>query len=147
MAAKKVQMALGALMLTAAFGPVAAQDGALETEIVDAMNRLFGVHPGFRANHAKEIVVMGSFKATPEAAELSKAALFDGAWIPVTARFSDATGLPNVPDGSSKANPHGLAIKFHLPGGGETDMVINSLKFFPRLRRRGFPRPAAGAGR
>ena len=24
-----------------------------------------------------------------------------------------------------------MAIKFHLPDGGETDVVINSLKFFP----------------
>src|SRR4029077_13298875 len=29
------------------------------------------------------------------------------------------------------ANPHGMAIKFHLPDGSDTDMVINSLKFFP----------------
>ena len=49
----------------------------------------------------------------------------------MTVRFSDAGGLPNVPDGSGNANPHGMAIKFHLPGGADTDMVINSLKFFP----------------
>ena len=36
-----------------------------------------------------------------------------------------------MPDGSKAANPHGMAIKFHLPNGSETDMVINSLKFFP----------------
>jgi catalase len=49
----------------------------------------------------------------------------------VTVRFSDSTGIPNLPDGSALANPHGMAIKFHVPDGGETDMVINSLKFFP----------------
>jgi catalase len=38
---------------------------------------------------------------------------------------------PNIPDGSANANPHGMAIKFHLPNGADTDMVINSLKFFP----------------
>src|SRR5207237_8925462 len=54
-----------------------------------------------------------------------------GAAIPATVRFSDATGLPEVPDGAPAANPHGLAIKFHLPDGSDTDMVINSLKFFP----------------
>src|SRR5262249_45611890 len=46
-------------------------------------------------------------------------------------RFSDSTGLPNVPDGSEKANPHGMAVKFHLPDGSDTDIVINSFKFFP----------------
>jgi catalase len=48
----------------------------------------------------------------------------------VTVRFSDATGIPNLPDGSPLANPHGMAIKYHLSDGSETDMVTNSLKFF-----------------
>jgi catalase len=38
-------------------------------------------------------VVEGRFRATPEAAGLSKARPFDGSEIPVTARFSDATGI------------------------------------------------------
>ncbi len=50
-----------------------AQAPPVEAQIVDALNKLFGVHPGFRANHAKGIVVEGHFKATPEAAKLSKA--------------------------------------------------------------------------
>ena len=108
-----------------------AQDQPLEEQLVNAMNKVFGVHPGFRANHAKGIVVEGSFKASPEAAGLSRAALFSGATIPVTVRFSDSTGVPNLPDGSENANPHGMAVKFHLPDGSDTDIVINSLKFFP----------------
>src|SRR5262249_54117400 len=62
---------------------------------------------------------------------LGKAVLFNGNTIPVTARFSDSTGIPDLPDGSRPANPHGIAIKYHLPDGSDTDMVINSLKFFP----------------
>ena len=122
---------LAALILAAGLGPVAAQDAALETQIVDAMNKVYGVHPGFRANHAKGVVTEGTFMATPDAARLSKAVIFNGRPIPVTVRFSDSTGIPNLPDGSALANPHGMAIKFHVPDGGETDMVINSLKFFP----------------
>jgi len=57
--------------------------------------------------------------------------LFNGSPIPVTVRFSDSTGIPNIPDGSGDANPHGIAIKYHLPDGSDTDMVINSFKFFP----------------
>ena len=46
--------------------------------IVDAMNKVFGPQrDGFRANHAKGIVVEGSFKASPEAAALSRAVLFN----------------------------------------------------------------------
>jgi catalase len=110
---------------------VAADDTPVTTQIVDALNKVYGVHPGFRANHAKGVVAEGSFKASPGAAQLSRAVLFDGRTIPVTVRFSDSGGLPDVPDGSGGANPHGMAIKFHLPGGTDTDMVINSLKFFP----------------
>jgi len=108
-----------------------AEDQPIEIQVVDAMNKAFGMHPGFRANHAKGLVVEGSFKASSQAAVLSKAALFDGSTIAVTVRFSDTTGMPNVPDGSRAANPHGMAIKFHLPDGSDTDMVLNSLKFFP----------------
>jgi catalase len=75
-------------------------------------------------------VVEGTFKASSEAARLSGATLFNGSSIPVTARFSDGSGMPNVPDGSP-AMPRGIAIKYHLPGGTDTDMVTNSFKFFP----------------
>jgi catalase len=131
MAAKKLHTGLIAFMLVAALGPLEAQDATVETQLVDAMSKLYSVHPGFRANHAKGVVVTGSFKATPQAARLSKAVLFAGATIPVTVRFSDATGIPDILDGSDLANPHGMAIKFHLPDGSETDMVLNSIKFFP----------------
>lgn len=108
-----------------------AEDAPVEQQIVDQMNKVFGVHAGFRANHAKGVVVEGKFKAAADAAGLSKAALFGSAEIPVTVRFSDSTGVPNLPDGSGDANPHGMAVKFHLPDGSDMDIVINSLKFFP----------------
>ena len=38
----------------------------------------------------------------------------------------------------------GMAIKYHLPDGSDTDMVINSAQVLPGFHRRGFPRPAAG---
>src|SRR5713226_7972920 len=102
----------------------------LAPQIVDLANKVDGVHPGFRAFHAKGVVVEGTFKASPEAARLSRATLFNGNPIPVTARFSDGSGMPTVPDGSP-AMPRGIAIKYHLAGGGDTDMVTNSFKFFP----------------
>jgi catalase len=54
-----------------------------------------------------------------------------GSLIPVTVRFSDSTGIPNLPGGSPLANLRGMAIKFYLPDSSETDMVSNSFKFFP----------------
>lgn len=108
-----------------------ADGGSVPLEIVDAMNKVFGVHPGFRANHAKGVVVEGNFKASPDAGKLTTSPLYSGKTLPVTVRFSDSGGLPTIPDGTANANPHGMAIKFHLPDGGESDIVINSLKFFP----------------
>src|SRR5215467_10740724 len=55
-------------------------------------NKVFGVHPGFRANHAKGIVAEGHFTGAPEALGLSRAVLFNGSPIPVTVRFSNSTG-------------------------------------------------------
>jgi catalase len=131
MASKHFARSLATAMALVAAASVAADETPVTTQIVDVLNKLYGVHPGFRANHAKGVVVEGHFKASPGAAQLSRAALFDGRTIPVTVRFSNSGGLPDVADGSPKANPHGMAIKFHLPGGTDTDMVINSLKFFP----------------
>src|SRR5450432_2125149 len=107
-----------------------ADNPPVPTQIVDLANKADDVHPGFRAFHAKGVIVEGSFKASAEAARFSGATLFNGSSIPVTARFSDGSGMPGVPDGSP-AMPRGIAIKYHLPGGTDTDMVTNSFKFFP----------------
>ena len=107
-----------------------ADDAALVAQIVDTFYKIYGTHPGFRVNHAKGVVAEGGFVATPAAAALSRAALFDGSRIPVTVRFSNDGGIPNIPDGTP-SNPKGMAIKFHLSGGAEVDMVILGTKFFP----------------
>ena len=122
--------ALMCVSLPLACAAAAADNAPLPTQIVDLANKVDGVHPGFRAFHAKGVVVEGTFKASPDAARLSRAALYNGSSIPVTARYSDGAGVPTVPDGSP-AMPRGIAIKYHLPGGADTDMVTNSFKFFP----------------
>ncbi len=108
-----------------------AQGGSTATQTVDTMNQLWGRHPGIRANHAKGVVVEGSFTPTPAAATLSKASLFEGKPVAVTLRFSNSTGLPAIRDGADEANPHGMSMKFHLADGGQMDVVTNSLAFFP----------------
>jgi catalase len=101
------------------------------TQTVDVMNKLWGRHPGMRANHAKGVVVLGSFTPSKTAPALSKANIFAGAAVPVTVRFSDSTGLPTLPDAAPPASPHGMSIQFHPPGSGPVDVVTNSLAFFP----------------
>jgi catalase len=127
-----VALALSCVLGPVAFGSAAfAEEASVAEQTVDVMNKLWGKHPGIRANHAKGVVVEGSFTPTQEAATLSKAALFHGETIPLTARFSNSTGLPDIPDGDPNANPHGMSVKFHLPEGSDVDIVENSLKFFP----------------
>jgi catalase len=108
-------------------GPAAA---GVDVQIVDALQARYGVHPGFRSNHAKGVVAGGRFTPAAGAADLSRSPLFAGDSVPVTVRFSDAGGLPHVLDSAVAANPRGMSVKFHLPGGAETDIVTNALKFF-----------------
>jgi len=109
----------------------AAPDKPLPVALVDALNAVAGgKHPGFRANHAKGILVEGNFTPAASAASLSKAPHF-AAGVPVIVRFSDTTGVPNLPDADPNASPHGMAIRFKLPDGGVTDIVSISANGFP----------------
>lgn len=110
---------------------------ALASEIVDIFYKIYGTHPGFRVNHAKGIVVRGSFVATPAAASLSRAALFDGSRIPVTVRCSNDGGFPVIPDGAP-GNIKGMAVKFHLPDAAAVDLVMLAVKTFPMATGEGF---------
>jgi catalase len=132
--------ALAALVLSlAAAGAHAAEaaatappaDEPLPVAFVDTMNKLAGgPYPGYRANHAKGVLVTGTFTPAKSAASLSKAPQFAAA-VPVLVRFSDPTGLPTIPDASPQASPHGIAIRFDLPGGANADMVCLSANSFP----------------
>jgi catalase len=119
--------------------PAAAEDdyASLANQIVDIFYKIYGSHPGFRVNHAKGIVAEGSFVATPAAAALSRAALFDGSSIPFTLRFSNDGGFPAIPDGAP-GNIKGIAVKFHMPGRSEADIVMLAVKTFPMATGEGF---------
>jgi catalase len=98
-------------------------------EATAAEHAAFGRHPGFRALHAKGIVLAGTFAATPEAARLTAAPHLQGEPVPVTARFSNGGGNPTVPD--TAPDVRGFAIKFYLPDGTRTDVVAQSAPRFP----------------
>ena len=97
---------------------------SLPQQIADQLVQLNGgIHTGFRFNHAKGIVVRGSFTPTAQAKSLSQAAHFSGPAVPVTVRFSNAPGMPTNADNDPGSGPRGMAIRFNLPGGGFTDIV------------------------
>jgi catalase len=100
---------------------------------VSALNRLAGgPHPGFRANHAKGVLLTGHFTAAKDAASISKAGHFKAdQTIPVLVRFSNTTGVPDLPDADPNASPHGMAIRFTLPDHSTTDIVSISAGSFP----------------
>jgi catalase len=109
---------------------VAVADDQLPANLVDGLHQVFGKNHA-RAVHAKGIILEGSFTPTPEAKSLSKAPHFAGAAVPVTVRFSDFTGIPDIPDNTADASPRGLALKFKLPDGSDTDIVSHSFNGFP----------------
>jgi len=108
----------------AACGADKPDDKSLAQQIFDTMVQLPGNNPAFRAAHAKGIVCEGTFTPTKQATTLSKAAHFQGGSIPVIVRFSDADGNPMIPD--TATIPRGMAIRFQLPDGGRTDLVLLS---------------------
>jgi catalase len=122
-------LALSPLLAPSAF----AQNDQKSTPagLVDALNGVFGKQTDNRAVHAKGIVLEGKFTPSPEAAALSKAPHLQGTAVPVTVRFSDFAGVPAIPDSDPNASPRGMAVKFHLPDGSDTNIVTHSYNGFP----------------
>jgi len=118
-------LACSPLLLAAQQSPPPAK--SLARQIADVMVQLNGgVHTGYRLAHAKGIVCTGTFTPAAAAKSLSSGAHLRGGPVPVTVRFSDGTGLPQIPDTQPNAAPRGMAIRFTLTGGGFTDIVANS---------------------
>ena len=103
----------------------------LANDLLQQFDRLFGLHPGFRAAHAKGQMFTGTFRPAPEARSLTRAPHITRESTPVTVRFSDATGIPTIPDNIGDANPRGLAIRFNLAEHVHTDIVSHSTDGFP----------------
>lgn len=104
---------------------------SLATDLLQEFDRVFGLHPGFRPAHAKGLMLSGTFVPSPQARSLTRAPHASRASTPVTARFSDSTGLPKIPDNAQEANPRGLAIRFNLAEHVHTDIVSHSTDGFP----------------
>jgi len=119
-------------------------------DIVDAMRALAGKHPGFRPVHAKGLVCAGTFRASADAARVSRAPHFGGRPIPAVVRFANANGNPDVHDGAP--NVRSMAVKFQLADGKSADILANSIEGFIartpeellEFLRAQLPEPATG---
>lgn len=135
---KQLTSIIAATLLLGAAGYSSAEDAIKESDkpvteqLVNTLTKLAGgPYKGYRANHAKGILVSGSFTPAASAASLSKAPHLQKATTPVTVRFSNATGVPTIPDANPNALPKGIAIRFQLPDGAYTDIVSISVNGFP----------------
>jgi catalase len=105
-------------------------------QAIDALNERFGLHPGHRALHASGTLCRGSFSASAEAAGLTRAAHMQGEHVAVTARLSNGSGTPGLPDYAPDVR--GMAVKFYLPDGTRTDIVAQTAPRFPARTPDGF---------
>src|ERR1700748_1339613 len=104
---------------------------SLSADILKQFETLFGSHPGLRPAHAKGALLEGTFRPAPGAGYLTTAPHIARESTPVTVRFSDATGLPQIPDNNPNASPHGMATRFHLVERVHTDIIAHSTDGVP----------------
>jgi catalase len=101
-------------------------------DAVRAINGVFGgPYPGCRAAHARGVVCRGQFTPTPVARDLTRAPFMQGDPVPVTVRFSNASGDPGKPDFGWDSR--GMATRFHIGDDDRMDIVAVDLpRFFVR---------------
>jgi len=96
--------------------------------MINTFEKVNGLFPGFRRNHAKGVCISGYFDSNGRGVALSKASAFLAGRVPIIGRFSLSGGQPYVADA-----PHtvrGMAILFELPNGEEwRTAMINSPVF------------------
>lgn len=130
---------------------MSVEKGSMWEQIVDAINGIYGAHPGHRGVHAKGTLCTGTFTATPQAGKLTRASHMQGQPVRTHVRFSNASGNPGARDGSSDSR--GMAVKFYLEDGATTDIssvtipvfVVRTPEDFLELTLARRPDPDTGA--
>jgi len=108
--------------------PAGAQPD-LARDLVDGLEGVSGVHPGFRRAHAKGVCAAGEFVSSGAGAALSTAAtLAPGTVAPATFRFSLAPTNPAAPD--NRTLIRGMAFALQLPGGEAHEFATLSAPVF-----------------
>ena len=117
-----------AAILTASMMRAEALEQTSPDAVIQALQGVYGAHPGFRKNHAKGTCATGSFVGLSEATSYSRSALFSGATIPVVARFSIGGGDPNTPDAGK--GPRGMGLEFRFADGSKQHMTMINAPMF-----------------
>ncbi len=126
---------VGAIVLSVA-GAFAYTGGFLSSarttpgRTVDEMQRVNGVYPGFRRNHAKGVGATGYFESSGQAARLSRATVFKpGERAEIKARFVLSGGKPFVAD--TEPNIRSLALALVTTDGSEWRTGMIDIPVFP----------------
>lgn len=102
-------------------------------------------YPDHRADlrpvHAVGIGATGYFVASDAARRYTYAEQFQGEHTPISLRFSNGSGSPDEHD--SALDVRGMAVKFHLRDGGESDLIAITLPVFFAQTPQGFLQFAA----
>jgi catalase len=125
-------------------------DRLTPARFVDEFQQVFGLHPGFRRNHAKGVCIAGSFHSNGRGVRLSRAVVFRSGQVPVIGRFSLAGGNPDVAD--SPTDVRGMGLSFSLRDGEVWRTAMIDLPVFTVRTAAGFydqlaamlPDPATG---
>ncbi len=89
--------------------------------------------PGFRRAHGRGVAFRGHFTASPEVAALTIAEHMRGDTVPAVVRLSNGSGTPYAVDRSSikRGSVLGLAVRFALPSGGDSEWAALTVSAFP----------------
>src|SRR5258705_13642312 len=71
--------------------------------MINTFEKVNGLHPGFRRNHAKGVCISGYFESNGRGVALSKASVFLPGRVPIIGRFALAGGQPAAADGGHTA--------------------------------------------
>jgi catalase len=96
--------------------------------IVNTFEKVGGVHPGFRRNHAKGIDVTGYFDSNGQGQAISRSLVFAQGRLPIVGRFAFAGGNPDIADAPQTVRS--LAILFRLPDGEEWRTAMINIPVF-----------------
>lgn len=96
--------------------------------IVNTFEANYGVHAGYRRNHAKGLCVEGEFESNGNGARVSRAAVFSPGDTPVIGRFAIPGSNPSAPDASTPVRS--MALLFQLKDGEQWRTGMNSTPVF-----------------
>ncbi len=122
----------GFLYLGGWFSP----DELTPAHLVNGFQEVFGIHFGFRRNHAKGMCITGYFESYGAGARLSKAVVFEPGRVPVVGRFSLPGGNPYVSD--TPASVRGMGLDFTSANGEEWRTAMVDIPVFAVRTAQGF---------